>query len=442
MSRFNLRQFTTRTIRFLNQDFCPSVDQYVNWLKQPIGWIATGIFFSVLVGIFLGSKGFVLACAFLMILLIGLAWPWLSMKGVHCELILPENQIWEGEEATISFRVRNFWPLPVFGMMIQGDFLQDLQEGEEPIAFSLKCVPAWSETQFRIPTTPQRRGMLPCGEVTISNGFPFGLIDISRPVPVPAPAMVWPACQSLQGHPQASEHQFNVLGSLCDRSGNDGETIGVRVYRNGDQLRNIHWAQTVRSHRLMVRERQTVSSTMATVVMDLSPNHHAGLGVYNSFEWAIRISASVCFQLHQSRSPVRVICDGLPWIPQTMADNGRGIRSVMDFLAGLPTLGQSLEAAETESGSSHNLSRIPGGRVFYVGTCRSPRIESGSKGVNPIVIDLTRFLSEAERSPEHPVAPTQPAASTVPSAIHITTPEAAAIQLGVGWKRSFNDVSC
>ena len=109
--------------------------------------------------------------------------------------------MWENQETTVYFRVQNFWPIPVFGLMVDGDFLQDLEQGEERIAFSLKRVPAFSEAEFGIPVTPQRRGQLPCGDVVIKNGFPFGLIDITKPVAQARLSLVWPACESLEGCP-------------------------------------------------------------------------------------------------------------------------------------------------------------------------------------------------------------------------------------------------
>jgi len=194
----------------------------------------------------IGPQGYVLAAAFTAFLILGLVWPWVSMKGIRCSLVLPQDRMREGEDVSVIFRVKNYWPLPVFGMMVKGDFLQDLEPGAEPIAFSLQHVPAWSETEFTVKVKPQRRGRLPSDDVIVSNGFPFGLIDVSKTVAKTESALVWPAIQSLEGFPQAHANGFSLNGALVDRSGNDGDTIGVRCYRDGDRLRNIHWAQSIR----------------------------------------------------------------------------------------------------------------------------------------------------------------------------------------------------
>ena len=135
-----LKRFLNWIYRAANYDFCPGVNGMVMWLKKPLGWVVTAIAFSLLIGLMVGPQGYVMAFAFFALLVLGLSWPWLSMKGVHCELILPDKKVEENEELVINLRVKNFWPLPVFGLMIKGEFLQDIKEGEEPVAFSLKRV--------------------------------------------------------------------------------------------------------------------------------------------------------------------------------------------------------------------------------------------------------------------------------------------------------------
>jgi len=416
-----------------NHDFCPNLNKYVYWMKKPIGWVVGAIFFSFLIGLFVGPQGYVLAFAFIALLILGLVWPWLSMKGIRCSLVLPEAQMKENETTHVIFKVRNFWPIPVFGMIVEGDFLQDIDSSEEPIAFSLRRVPAFSETEFPLEITPLRRGLLPSGEVRTKNGFPFGLADVARQVEDIKQTLVWPACEPLEGSPPAEGSLFNLLGSMSDRSGNDGDTIGVRCYREGDLLRNIHWAQTVRSQRLMVRERQTPSSTTATVLLDLNPEHHLGEGIHSSFEWAIRIAASVCFQLHQQHSGVRVICIGLPAAERHTESNQHGIDYLMDYMAGLPTLNslQALSVSETLRTRTENWSSAK--QTFFVCTSRSSVQSTFDPDLKPILIELDGFDLKDETFTVHEPVGTPGRQNSMT----VTSPGMAASQLGDLWKRSF-----
>lgn len=431
-----IARWANSVLQAANHDFCPNANKYVYWMKKPIGWVAAAIFFSVLIGLFVGPQGYVLAAAFVALTVLGLAWPWLSMKAIRCSLELPREQMQENKPTEVVFKVRNFWPLPVFGMIVEGDFLQDVDSREEPIAFSLKRIPALSETEFSIKVTPRRRGKLPCGEVKISNGFPFGLADVSKIVEDVHCGLVWPECEPLEGSPPAEGSLFNIAGAMSDRSGNDGETIGVRSYREGDRLRNIHWAQTVRSQQLMVRERQTPSSTSATVLLDLTPKHHAGESINSSFEWAIRIAASISHQLHRTNSAVRVVCIGLPPQEQHTETNSGGIKSLMDYLAILPTL-DKLQATEAKESIRPNSEHWAHARqTFFVCTSRSTIGDVIDPNFQPIVIELDNFLGEELRKNLNEEELTYRGEGMV-----VSSPEQAPDQLEQAWRRSFESAS-
>ena len=445
-----IRQFLLWIARVVNYDFCPQLSGVDGLLKHPLGWVISAIVASLLVGLFIGPQGYVLAFSFLALLVFGLAWPWLSMKGVRCHLIMPDRRVEENQELEMVFSVKNYWPLPVYGLMVKGEFLQESEVGE-PVVFSLKRVGAWSESKFRILITPRRRGKLPTGKVTIASGFPFGLKDISKPVDALQPTVVWPACVPLDGFPIANSTRFLLQGALRDRAGNEGDTIGVRTYRNGDRLRNIHWVQSIRSQTLMVRERQTVASTGATVFLDLSPGDHEGRGINNSFEWTIRIAASICKHLHESDSPVQVVSFGLPELMQTSEDNRNGIRPVMDFLANLPTLAEALKTAEftdgRQSDSVHAYVNSSCGYLFAIGSDRSEQVRfAGTReraaNITPVVIDSDGFKSDDDLlllSRAQESLASREDQSNNREAILVETPQSAVEELVCGWNRSFSD---
>jgi len=418
-----------------NHDFCPSCNWMIDWCKQPIGWVVAAIGFSFLVGLQVGPQGYVLCFGFIALLILGLVWPWISMKGVACELMIPEVRLREGESLTLVFRVRNFWPLPIFGMMVKGDFLQELEENAEPVMFSLRRVSAWSETEFQIPVTPRRRGRLPRGELQVTNAFPFGLKDISKLVSQSASIRVWPSVEPLGGYPKVDTNRFNLQGSLVDRSGNEGETIGVRQYRDGDQIRSVHWAQSIRSQRLMVRERQTPTTSAATVVIDLSPSHHTGKGIHNSFECAIRIGASLCNHLHNSCLPVRLVCLGIPNYQREVVDNRSGVDAMMDFLADLPTLDSAALACNAESRKAILSKQVAAceGRTFWVTTSASDLIAMGAMpAVQLIQIELEGIDGRNEVKLSRLVG--QRVSDQI--GIQITAPDLAPSQLAAGWSGS------
>lgn len=351
----SIRQVIEATLKGMNHDFCPQLNGYVYWVKQPVGWVVGGAFSSLLVGIFIGPQGFVLMWSLLALLLLGVLWPWLSMKGLSCQLHFVQSRTHEGHPCKVILEVTNSWPLPAFGLMLEGNFLQTLNLEEDTVAVGLRRVPGWSVSRFEWPLTPDRRGILPNEMPTLSNGYPFGLYKANKSVELKGTTIVWPASQDLDGTPELGGLQFNIDGLPSDRTGNDGETIGVRDYRHGDAIKNIQWTHTARCNRLIVRERQTMSQMPIRVIVDLTAENHQGEGTHGTFEHSIRIVASVCrkLQVHQSR--IELICLGLPDSFPSKACNRKGLNGLLDFLALLPRKSEIVGAATKTSSKPHTI---------------------------------------------------------------------------------------
>jgi len=178
------------------------------------------------------------------------------------------------------------------------------------------------------------------------TGFPFGLYQISKPVNVLGNTIVWPKCDDVETLHETVGTQFAIDASSSRQSGNEGETIGVRNYRYGDSVRNIHWSHTARHNRLVIRERQASTQTPIRVVLDLRQSQHSGTGSQSTYETAIGMAASVCNELHRKQSQIEIVCVGLNEKLRSRSNNHRGIKPLMDFLSLLPQLSDRSAFAE------------------------------------------------------------------------------------------------
>lgn len=104
----------------LNQDFCPGFNSYVYWLKEPVGWFVLATCVSVLVGACLSPIGWTLAAGLFAILMLGLGFPWLAVRTVHCELTPTVSELHEQEESHLLLTIRNRLPIPLWGLMVEG----------------------------------------------------------------------------------------------------------------------------------------------------------------------------------------------------------------------------------------------------------------------------------------------------------------------------------
>jgi uncharacterized protein (DUF58 family) len=77
--------------------------------------------------------------------------------------------------------------------------------------------------------------------------------------------------------------------------GEDDQSI--REYRDGDDLRRIHWPATARTGELMVRQEDRPARRRAVVLLDPRADAHGGTGANSSFEWAVSAAASTLVHL-------------------------------------------------------------------------------------------------------------------------------------------------
>jgi uncharacterized protein (DUF58 family) len=137
---------------------------------------------------------------------------------------------------------------------------------------------------------------------------PFGLANRSAVLEGTADLVVLPAVHPLSSsrHPSAGVGSEGEQAHLIALHGEDDVTI--REYRDGDDLRRIHWPATARTGDLMVRQEDRPAQRRAALVLDPRPGAHGGSGPSSSFEWAVTAAASVAVHLLESGYAVHLVC--------------------------------------------------------------------------------------------------------------------------------------
>ncbi len=296
-TEFSWRDRWTRLVGAAQHDFCPWANRYVYWSKQPIGWFVIAAAGSLLVGMFLGPQGYVYFAAIMAVIALGVAWPWLAMRGLSCQMRFDRRTTSEGNAVRVIVTITNRWFMPAWGLGISRGMQRE--DAEHPLFVSLSLVMPWSQTEFEWEFTPSQRGEYPLVQPQISTGFPFGLWECRQPVSVPAVLTVWPRSYTVAEWPQLIGPARSLLGALAPRTGHEGDVQALRPFRQGDSWRDVHWPQTARQGELIVRERHAPCRREALIVIDAMPEHHLGQGADHSFEWALRVAASLTRELHR-----------------------------------------------------------------------------------------------------------------------------------------------
>ena len=313
------------------------------------------------------------------------------------------------ERSTVTVRIRN--PESTVSPVVMAEESIDYALGDRP-RFVIPSLRPGSSQEIQYTVRSHTRGVHRIGPLAVRVRDPFGLglraaavsgdaelVVLPRVVPLPS-------ARSL-GSGIGSEGSVPHMVAL---HGEDDQT--VREYRDGDDLRRIHWPATARTGELMVRQEDRPAKRRAVVILDSRSSGHAGSGRSSSLEWCVTTAASVTSHVGAAGYAVHLLT----------ADAGAdtGVHHDESLDAGLDTL------ARVTPGPDDGLRAVlhaasgltsQGGLVVYVGgpladeharTLAALR-QPGSAGA-AMVVDPSAFAGRAAgiargaRSTEHAAA--------------------------------------
>jgi len=145
-------------------------------------------------------------------------------------------------------------------------------------------------TDVTIELTPNRRGVVRLDDLRVLLPDPFGLFQRCSPVEAPpATLTVLPMRHRVPRIELPGSARFQIGGEVSSNAiGTSGEFVGLREYRPGDPLRQIHWKSWARTGRPIVKELENTFFPRYGLVLDTFPDE----GDDHLFEDAVSIAAS------------------------------------------------------------------------------------------------------------------------------------------------------
>ncbi|HEY0237779.1 MAG TPA: DUF58 domain-containing protein [Friedmanniella sp.] len=178
--------------------------------------------------------------------------------------------------------------------------------GERPRFLVDQAGSHWQRT-VEYPLLGRARGHYRTGPLMVRTTDPFGLVRLDRTFTATSEVVVTPQVFDLSraagggsggSAGEARPRRIGVLGA---------DDVLVREYRQGDDVRRIHWRSTARSGELMVRREEQALDPSTTVLLDARASAHAGRGLHHSLEWAVSAAASVGLRLADDGYAVDVL---------------------------------------------------------------------------------------------------------------------------------------
>ena len=209
---------------------------------------------------------------------------------VRCLRQITPGRVPAGQAATVTIQLDNVTRLPT-GLLLAEDTIP-YSLGSRP-RFVLDRIEAGGSRRITYQLRSDRRGRYAIGPLHVRVADAFGLVRLGRSVALPGTLVVTPAITVLP---------WTAFGGIWLREGGARATTAAaageddvvpRAYRDGDELRRVHWRSTARYGELMVRREEQRWRNRAILFLDTRGRAHSGRGPSSSFEYAISAAASI-----------------------------------------------------------------------------------------------------------------------------------------------------
>jgi len=248
---------------------------------------------------------------------------------LSCHRVISPARVPAGEAATVRLTLDNISMIPT-GLMLLEDTLPYTLGGRP--RFVVDRVPGGDSRSVHYEAKGELRGRYRIGPLRLRLADPFGLVELTRgfsstdtltvvPTVHPLPTLGLGGAWSTGG--DSSSRSVAVQGD---------DDAATREYRNGDDLRKVHWRSTARIGKLMVRREEQPWQTRAAMLLDARLSRHRGEGAASSFEWSVSAAASIGVHLGRLGYSLRLFSDNGELLTGTDGDFSTG-HALLDQLA-------------------------------------------------------------------------------------------------------------
>jgi uncharacterized protein (DUF58 family) len=223
-----------------------------------------------------------------------------------CARRIEPARVAAGDRARVVLRIENISRLPT-GLLLIEDTIPYLLGGRPRVVLDRLAPRRPIDVGYHV--SGELRGRYQVGPLTVRLMDPFGLCELPRAFTSTDTLIVTPQVQDLPAVQLSGE--WGGAGHSTSRSvaTHGDDDVATREYRQGDDLRRIHWRTTARRGELTVRREEQPWQSRGAVLLDTRLAAHRGDGPASSMEWAISAAASVSIHLARSGFELRMVTD-------------------------------------------------------------------------------------------------------------------------------------
>lgn len=211
-----------------------------------------------------------------------------------------------GGESTVTLRLENVTRLPTGLLLVEDTVPYAL--GVRP-RFVLDRVESRGIREIDYRVRSDLRGRYTIGPLSVRIADPFGLVELTRSFTISDTLVVTPQVVALPHVRLSGEWTGGGDSRTRSVAAAGDDDVAPREYRQGDDLRRVHWRSTARYGELMVRREEQQWQSRGALLLDTRRHAHRGEGPRSSFEVAVSAAASIGVHLAHEGLGLRLVTD-------------------------------------------------------------------------------------------------------------------------------------
>jgi uncharacterized protein (DUF58 family) len=273
-----------------------------------LGWLVAAALIGALAWYKSINMVLIVVYSMIMLLVLNGLLAWGAVRRVSAAR-LPVPPVFAGEQVDCGVKVTNTARRPATVAV-------EDRAGEKSNTFLVYRLPGGQSLGCAAARTFRTRGRFG-GPVAISSGFPFGFLECERPGELGGEVIVLP--------PPGYAEPDGLRRWIIHAAGSEGwarrvlrrvttdhaEVRGVRPYRAGDAIRDVHWRSTARRGELVVREYDMAPSPELVLVVEPWVPPDATQADRDRLEAALSLAVTIALTWRRAyNSPVTVAVPG------------------------------------------------------------------------------------------------------------------------------------
>ncbi len=229
-----------------------------------------------------------------------------SRYRLSCVRSVIPTRVPAGQPAQVSIRLENVSKFPT-GLLLAEDTVP-YALGTRP-RYVINGIERGGLRELSYPLRSDLRGKFSVGPLEIRVADVFGLVELGRSFASSSTLVVTPRVVPLPRAVVSGAWLGEGDGRTRTAAAAGEDDVVPRAYRDGDDLRRVHWRSTARYGELMVRREEQRWRNRVALLLDARASVHSGSGSSSSFESAVSAAASIGVHLTHEGLDGQLITD-------------------------------------------------------------------------------------------------------------------------------------